>query len=218
MPDLLPRGSDVRRIRRVYDRLAPVYPLWARLTESRAIERVCQVARTAPGDRVLDVGTGTGAVLDRIGPPSSAGRRVGLDLSPGMLSTAQANLPGDPWHGLIRGSADQLPLADDAFDVVTSAYLFDLLPEEGFESVLGEIARVSVADATVAIAVMGFPERWYERGWAAIARYVPGLLAQCRPVDLEPVLRSSGFELVEGAHVSQGTFPSQVLVARAPQG
>src|SRR5215211_2122531 len=75
-----------------------------------------------PGDRVLDVATGTGmvaaALVRRYGCSV-----VGLDQSPEMLSGAQAKLDRDPQLAssikLVRGEAETLQFADGEFDHLT---------------------------------------------------------------------------------------------------
>ena len=53
-----PAGVAPEEIPRVYARLAPIYDVWARLTESRA--RELAVAHVRDGEDVLEVAVGTG--------------------------------------------------------------------------------------------------------------------------------------------------------------
>ena len=81
------------------------------------------VARLAPqpGERWLDVATGTGAVALRA---ARAGARVtGLDLAPALIRTAEARAgeQGLAIHFEV-GDAERLPYPDAGFDVVSSAH------------------------------------------------------------------------------------------------
>ncbi len=115
-------GSNATWQRR-YDRLAPVYDLatrlYARLRSGGDAARVrayLDEVQIAPGSNVLEVSVGTGRNLHYL--PSDA-HYVGLDISVGMLRRCRANLRR--WQreaDLILGSAEQLPFADAAFDVV----------------------------------------------------------------------------------------------------
>lgn len=69
--------------------------------------------RFATNKRVLEVGCGTGLLLERMA--AFAEQAHGVDLSPGMLRHAKA-------RGLeaVEGSATSLPFEDDSFDVVCS--------------------------------------------------------------------------------------------------
>jgi len=81
----------------VYDRLARIYEVWARLTESRARRRVMALARPAAGERVLEVACGTGVQLAALARANPGGETIGVDLSRAMLAQARARagqLPG----------------------------------------------------------------------------------------------------------------------------
>jgi ubiquinone/menaquinone biosynthesis C-methylase UbiE len=92
------------------------------------------VARYGTDRDVLEVGCGTGLVLERIARFARSAR--GIDLSPGMLERAQA-------RGLTvsLGSATDLPFADHSFDVCCSFKVLAHVPE--IERALSEMARVT---------------------------------------------------------------------------
>ena len=72
-----------------------------------------------PGDRVLEVGVGTGLSL----PLYPAGARVtGIDISANMLAVHRAKAPA---ARLVLGSALDLPFGDGRFDAATAAGMFD---------------------------------------------------------------------------------------------
>ena len=80
-----------------------------------------------PGDRVLDVGCGTG-LLSYLGLPH-AREVVGVDLSIGMVQEAQKKKsPGQPVH-FVNGDALNLPLKAE-FDCCVSAFMLVMVPRE----------------------------------------------------------------------------------------
>lgn len=92
------------------------------------------VARYGRDAEVLEVGCGTGLILERVA--EFAERAVGIDLSPGMLEHARA-------RGLevSEASATALPFDDDAFDVT---YSFKVLAHvEDIRTAMSEMARVT---------------------------------------------------------------------------
>lgn len=91
------------------------------------------VARYGAGRDVLEVGCGTGLVLERIAKFARSAK--GVDLSPGMLEHAKA-------RGLdvFQGSATQLPFADNSFDVSCSFKVLAHIPD--IQLALSEMARV----------------------------------------------------------------------------
>lgn len=92
------------------------------------------VTPLARGARVLEVGCGTGLILERLA--ATAEDAWGLDLSPGMLDVARG-------RGLqvVEGSATEIPFDDGHFDVVCSFKVLAHVPEIG--KALAEIARVT---------------------------------------------------------------------------
>jgi arsenite methyltransferase len=99
--------------------------------------------RLAPGERVVDVGSGGGfdALLAaaQVGPDGSV---VGVDMTPEMLEKATATAAGLGWsHVEFRsGLAEDLPVEDGWADVVISNGVINLCPDK--RAVLGEIRRV----------------------------------------------------------------------------
>lgn len=76
-------------------------------------------AALRPGERVLDVACGTGAVtrlaVERVGPEGTV---AGLDPNPAMLAVARETVSSEPpidWH---EASAEEIPLPDESVDVV----------------------------------------------------------------------------------------------------
>lgn len=95
------------------------------------------VTRLAPATgRLLDVAGGTGIVSAEL---AAHGYDVFVtDLSPGMLQVAAGRLPGRQ----VVASADRLPVADGAVDLVTMIWLLHLLPVPAADAALTEAARV----------------------------------------------------------------------------
>ena len=108
----------------VWDRMSQIYfgeidPRFAPVVAG-AIRR----AELKPGERVLDLGTGTGAVA------AEAARLVGqtgsvtaVDISPEMLALAKRRIAGSAYKNieLEQGRAEQIPAADASFDVVLAS-------------------------------------------------------------------------------------------------
>jgi SAM-dependent methyltransferase len=112
-------------------------------------------ARVASGDRVLDVGCGTGvlarAAADRV---AVAGQVTGLDRNEGMLAVARRLRPQIDWR---QGDATALPFADASYDVVMSQFALMYFPDR--PAALKEMVRVLQPSGRLAIAVWGPYER-----------------------------------------------------------
>jgi ubiquinone/menaquinone biosynthesis C-methylase UbiE len=115
--------------------------------------RLVQAADPRPGDRVLDVGCGTGIVARLVAPAAGAnGKVVALDLNPHMLEVARSAAARDDvdieWH---EGRAEQLPFPDGSFDLVLSQFALMFFADR--RAALAEMRRVLRADGRAALAV-----------------------------------------------------------------
>lgn len=95
------------------------------------------------GDTVLDICTGTGAMLPslrkRVG---GNGMVIGLDFSRGMLRAAKSKLVSHPNIFLVEADVSNLPFEDDVFSGVTCSHAFYELKGDATDRCLGEINRV----------------------------------------------------------------------------
>lgn len=214
MPDA---QIEKHRVADIYQKIAPSYDLWARLTESRARDRCLELAAIQNGEDVLEVAVGTGLAFERILAANPSGRIEGIDLTEAMLIRAErkAAKSGSSNYRLRVGDAYDLDFSDNSFDVLINNYMFDLLPQRDFLAVLGEFKRVLRPGGRLAMVNMTSAERWYNGIWERIYRLNPALLGGCRGVSLLPELDTCGFRQIRREYMSQLTFPSEILVGIA---
>jgi trans-aconitate 2-methyltransferase len=99
---------------RTYHRLAAPQLAWGR--------RVAQRLAACPGERILDIGCGTGRLTAELTRQAGdSGRTVGLDVSHAMLEQARQASPG---IGFVRADGAALPFAASTFDAVFSSATF----------------------------------------------------------------------------------------------
>jgi ubiquinone/menaquinone biosynthesis C-methylase UbiE len=105
-------------------------------------------AGVQPGDRVLDVGCGTGvAARAAVGRVGHAGSVVGVDPNPGMLAVARRSTDAVTWRD---GAAERLPLADGSVDRVLCQFALMFFADR--PAAVAEMARVLAPGGRAAVA------------------------------------------------------------------
>jgi demethylmenaquinone methyltransferase/2-methoxy-6-polyprenyl-1,4-benzoquinol methylase len=183
----------------------------------------------APGERVLDVATGTGlvarALVRRYGCAV-----LGVDQSPQMLDQARARLAREPAMAaritLREGEAERLPFETASFDHVTFTYLLRYVEDPG--ATMSELARVVRPGGRVASLEFAVPPnplwrvawrlythvglpaagRAVSREWAQTGRFLAHSIPDFyERYPLERVLelwRAAGIEAVQARRMSLG--------------
>ena len=138
-----------------YDRMGALLsfgqdPRWRR--------RLVAAISPEPGERLLDVATGTGMVAFALAR-SSRCEVVGLDQSEAMLAGARQRLAAHPeLAGRLRfmlGQAEELPFADGEFDALTFTYLLRYVDDR--EATMRELARVVKPGGRIGMVEFGVP-------------------------------------------------------------
>jgi demethylmenaquinone methyltransferase/2-methoxy-6-polyprenyl-1,4-benzoquinol methylase len=167
----------------MFDRIAGLYDLMNTVMTAGLHHawrrRAADLADLAPGDRALDVATGTGDLaLELLGRVAPGGEVVASDFSERMLELARtkAGARGAAGQGASESlrfesaNALSLPYADDEFDAATVG--FGARNFSDLERGLGELARVVRPGGRVVVLEMTTPQRpplstffrlWFDR-------------------------------------------------------
>ncbi len=123
---------------RVYDNISAIYDLAFGPVMQAGRRRAVAVMGDTAGQRILEVGVGTGLNL----PLYQAGTDVtGIDFSSQMLDQAEARVAREGLRPrLFQMDAADLRFADDSFDIVYAPYLISVVPDP--LKVLREMRRV----------------------------------------------------------------------------
>jgi ubiquinone/menaquinone biosynthesis C-methylase UbiE len=201
-----------------YSTLAPVYELWARITEARPRRRVLELAEVRDGEAILEVATGAGAQLVSLAQRNPSGRTVGIELADGMLAQTRKRLQaaGLTSVELVRGDALRLPFDDESFDLVINGYMLDLLARDDIPRALAEFKRVMRPAGRLVLSNMTKGERRRHRVWDSLYARGLNLTANCRGVLAAPVLAELGFSDIRREYMAQMLFPTEIVTARKP--
>ena len=99
---------------------AAVYDNLDWVNNDKLLSKMLAVTGPVGGNRVLDLGTGTGKVLRGLDHVSDGAELYGIDASPAMLECARAQPGGDRVNWLVMDAEKLGGFQDDFFDVVTA--------------------------------------------------------------------------------------------------
>ncbi len=218
MPSLRPARLPQTRIAATYTRLAPVYDPFGLAVGSKARRLALDSAGIRNGERILEVGVGTGLGFVEVLRRNPDGYSEGIDRTPAMLARALRRArKADPDHYRLRpGDARALDVPDGSFDLVFSSYVLDLLDAESLSVVLEECLRVLRPGGRLVVVYHAPGRRWYHRLWHGFAYLPPIFLGGARPIQSAPLLARVGFHNLRRTPVSGFTFPSEIVYAEKP--
>lgn len=182
---------------RSYDVLSALFFFGRR---RRVYTRLAALSGARPGDRVLDVGCGTGyftrVMAEAVAPGGSA---VGVDPSREAIARAR-RLARVNNCTFSEGVAEALDAPDDSYDVVVSSLMIHHLPQTLRPQAIEEMFRVLRAGGQVLIADFRPPTN--RLGRYLLMGHVISPAMKNNPVHLlEPMVRDAGFQQIRGGDV-----------------
>jgi ubiquinone/menaquinone biosynthesis C-methylase UbiE len=185
-----------------YNKISCFYDALADRSEAPVRKAGLQLLKARAGEKILEIGFGTGHVLETfakaVGPE---GKVFGLDLSDKMVSLAKRNLDE---AGLLEntrlrcGDAEQLPYAAGTMDAVFMSFTLELFDTPEIPRVLNECKRVLRTGGRIVVVGMSkLGEHEPLIGvfeWAH--RHFPNFI-DCRPIYVRKVLEDSGFKIIK---------------------
>jgi SAM-dependent methyltransferase len=124
---------------------------WSRLLAPNFIV----FARVKNGNRVLDVGTGTGSAAAAVEASMPASEVVGIDPSAGFIASAQKNAKSKRAHFEV-GDAQALKFKSASFDNTVALLVMNFIPDHN--KAIAEMRRVTRAQGTVSACVWDYNE------------------------------------------------------------
>jgi ubiquinone/menaquinone biosynthesis C-methylase UbiE len=182
----------IRTARQNYDRLSRWYD-WFAGSEKRFTEAGLHLLDILPGERVLEIGPGTGHALVRLA--ESRAQVCGLDLSAGMLNRARrAVTRSGEQVEFCQGDALMLPFPAGSFHSIFLSFTLELFDESQIPIVLSECRRVLRQDGRIGVVALSKENTgavrlydWFHHRWPQVV--------DCCPIRVHTALIASGFEI-----------------------
>jgi len=202
-----------------YNRLSRWYDALAGSTEEKYRQMGLKLLALQPGERVLEIGFGTGTCLEDFAQQvGSEGFVCGIDLSDGMVAVAQKRLADAGLSdrvGLALADAVWAPFQEGSFDAIFLSFTLELFDTSEIPKVLRRCRTTLQAGGRLGVVTMvktpqpGFPERIYEWFHARMPATV-----DCRPILAQAALQEAGFEISEVIPEKMWGLPVEIILAR----
>ena len=218
MPESVSRVNRTKaEARAAYDRLSRWYDVVAGSSEQHFRDLGVQKLNAQQGERLLEIGFGTGhcllALARAVGP---TGKVVGLDLSEKMrdLAAERVRAAGLADRVELRvGDAATLPLEAESFDGVFMSFTLELFDTPEIPTVLTQCHRALRPGGRLALVTLvkqpGLAVDIYEWFHDRMPSWV-----DCRPIHAQADLRAAGFRLVDVSALRMWGLPVEILLAQ----
>ena len=144
-----------------FHRLTPLFDVVAAATvrDGAIKRRVLESAAIAPGERVLDVGCGTGTLAVEAARAATGVQVTGLDADPSILARARRRAADAGLDiAFDEGWSTALPYESASFDVVLSTLFFHHLEDDAKRATASELVRVIRPGGRLVVADVGRPK------------------------------------------------------------
>ncbi len=171
-------------------------------------DMVVEIADVKPGDKVLDVGCGTGSLtLAAWRRAGTDGEVHGIDASPEMIQfaqdkTAKVGAPIDFQIGLV----EHIPFPDDYFDVVLSSLMLHHLPDDLKRRAFAEIRRVLKPGGY--LFAVDFEPPKNRLALHVMPHLIVHNMMHVNVRDYVPMMESAGFSNVRAGHTDHSLLSS----------
>lgn len=210
----VPRSKEAARSS--YNRMSGWYDLIAGGSEKKFREKGLELLHASAGERVLEVGCGTGhsllALAQQVQPE---GRVYGIDLSEGMLTRARSRLAqSDVEHAVMLqcGDAAHLPFPAESFDALFMSFTLELFDTPELPLVLAECRRVLKPGGRMSVVSLDKKEGMMVKAYEWFHMQFPTFI-DCRPIPVRDIVIESGFHIVEAMELIMWGLPVDVILA-----
>ena len=198
--------------------MSPWYDRLAGCSEKRYREAGLKMLSVREGERVLEIGFGTGSSLSALAHAAGRGGMVyGIDISDRMRQIAVSRMKREGLEEqveLICGDAAALPCVDTFFDAVFICFTLELFDTPEIPMVLNECKRVLKSGGRICLVALS--RRGKERLMVSLYEWAhrrfPAAV-DCRPIYVQEALEGAGFKIFKAEDYVMWGLPVEIVLA-----
>lgn len=218
--EILRVRASTKEVRDSYAIISRLYAILEQRFEAGMRKRGLELLSIREGERVLEIGFGTGCSLVEIAESvGDSGRAYGIDLTPEMIALTARRVEKAGLQdrvALIEGDAKYLPYRDNVFDAVYMASTLELFDTPDIPVVLSETRRVLKLKGRLGVASLSkeaHENSTFVRLYEWFHRRFPKH-ATCRPIYVEQSVKDAGYDITASEELMLGMVcPMKIVIA-----
>ncbi|MCL7411184.1 MAG: methyltransferase domain-containing protein [Methanosarcinaceae archaeon] len=202
-----------------YDKMSRWYDILIGRGEKRSRESGLAVLDAREGEKVLEIGFGTGHVILALARSvGDSGEVHGLDISEGMLNITASRIEEEGLSHRVNlqcGDAANLPYTHGFFDAIFMSFTLELFDTPDIPIVLQECRRVLKDNGRIGVVSMsregktGTMMKLYELGHEKLPNYI-----DCRPIYAKNMLEDAGFTIANTEIMTYMGLPVEIILGK----
>lgn len=212
-------SQNPEKTRSIYDSLSCWYDILSSPAENLARRQAETLLEIQAGDRILEIGCGTGTASIEMGKKVGAfGFVYALDLSQKMLKVAQRKLKKHKHKigvELICGDAGALPFSTGCMTGILISFTLELFSDREIQIVLQECKRVlgSASRLSVVSVSKSRPRAYMLKLYSWLHEHFPAWF-DCRPILLGQTLEANGFDVIYARQSNVLGLPIEIVLVK----
>jgi demethylmenaquinone methyltransferase/2-methoxy-6-polyprenyl-1,4-benzoquinol methylase len=211
------------RARKIYDRASVAYDIISYRSD-RLKKKGIDIARVKEGNKVLEVGFGTGQILLELAKKvGETGKVYGIEISPKMLEKTMKRVKKCGLSNRVNlklGDARKLPYDEGTFDMLFNSYMLDLIDTPEIPQIFSEFKRVLKPGGRLVLVNVSknkkkltFYERLYKMCGGRCGMFGGG----CRPILTKPFLEKLEFQNIGRIYAENITNGAEIVWGDKPE-
>lgn len=207
-----------QQARRTYDIISGIYDYLTVPFEKEYKDELIKKLQIAKGEKILEIGFGTGNCLIKTAKQvGKNGRVVGVDISNGMLKIAREKIEKQKLQDIVKikqGDVLKIKFQDNSFDIVFMSFTLELFDTPELPIILQKIKRILKPEGKIGILSLSKENNnsillhFYE----ALHRYLPFLI-DCRPIYVKKLLEKTNFKIKSQKKRKLFGLPIEIVIA-----